>query len=83
MLQLGGRLRKSKSWVSCRSENLERKACVKLFEGRSSRKVEMCASRMEESHSRHEAWAQEEEAIESEIADDRQESGRRPLLVAS
>ena len=56
---------------------------MKSFERRSSRKVETCACGMEESCSRHEAWAREEEAIELEIVDDRQELGRRPLLVTS
>ena len=58
-------------------------ACVKSLEGRSSRKVEICASGMEESHFRCKAQAWEEEADESEIADERQVSGRRPSLVAS
>ena len=56
---------------------------MKSSEGRSSRKVETCASGMEESRFRREARAREDEANESEIADERRESGRRPSLVAS
>jgi len=71
MSQLGGRSRKSKSCVSRKSEYSERKACVKSLEGKSSRKVETCASGMEGSLSRPEARARAEEANESEMAEER------------
>jgi len=82
-LQSEGRSRGSRSWVSWNLENSERKVCVKLYKGRSSINVEICASGTEESCNDRAAHVRVVEATESEMAFVRRELGRSPSLVTS
>ena len=80
-LQSWGRSRGRRSCVSQKSENSERNACVKSYEGRSSKKVKTCASGTEESRDKRVVHVRAVEAAESEIAEARRKVSKSPSFI--